>query len=72
MLTYLKPRVRTNGLDLKVGDTVELIGGDDTIVSFAPYTGTLNYGLGDHRIATFARGRQMTIPADQTFDVVER
>jgi hypothetical protein len=71
-LTYLKPRKRTAGADLRVSDTVELIGGDDTIVAFAPYEGSLDWGSGETRIATFARGRQMTIAADQTFDVVVR
>lgn len=61
---------RTLGADLTTGMIVDLIGGRDTIASFADYTGPLNWGPGVTRIATFARGRQMTIPADQAFDVV--
>lgn len=62
--------IATKGSDLKVGQTVDMIGGADTIVRFAGYTGPLSWGPGATRVATFARGRQMTIPAAQTFDVV--
>lgn len=60
----------TAGRDLKVGATLDLIGGRDTIASFSKYTGPIDV-LADARIATLARGRQITIPAGQHFDALQ-
>jgi hypothetical protein len=59
----------TQGAALAVGQTIDLIGGADTIIGFRPYTGPLDWG-GPARVAALARGREITIAADQRFDVV--
>ena len=71
-MTTANLMIRRKGADLQVGDTFDLIGGNDTIVSFSPYVGPLDCGSEGARIAAFARGRQMTIEGGQTFDVVAR
>ena len=66
MTRFLTP---TQGAALAVGQTIDLIGGADTIIGFRPYGGPLDWG-GPARIATLARGREITIADSSRFDVV--
>jgi hypothetical protein len=51
-----------SGRDLAVGDVIYTLAGNDTIVGFRPYIGTL-FPDGA-RIARFAHRGEMTIPDD--------
>lgn len=62
-----------SGSDLRVGDTLELWWGRDTITALAPYTGPLaSVFAGGAQSASFARGPGMTIENGMLYPVVAR
>lgn len=61
---------QTFGHELKEGDSVVLFWGSDFIRKLETYTGNLAPLMPGAKVATFASGRKMTLPANQFFDKV--
>jgi hypothetical protein len=57
----------TRAASLNVGDTIDLVGGRDSIVAMRPYLGPLTEMAGA-RIATLSRGREITLESASRFD----